>query len=711
MLQIAKKKGLNTIAFGIGRFYGVIAAESKSLRMGIAITNTPKVRPVKPIKKALPKDKSIIQKKTQVIPFPKAKDLIKDEANVLVFGIVFSEVALVLTTTFLIFADLFVLGLFGTLAGAIIGGVIALFLGIPIFKKAYSCIRQRKWNLNILIAVSVLLAIAADQIIFALFVTWAIRLSISLQERNKTKMRQAIAAMMDSKDKRAWLINKDGTEIHVSVDSIRKEDTIVIHTGDKIHADGTIIEGDAAVSQAAFSGESVPVYKTIGDTVYSGTVVLEGRIIIKVTGTGMDTEIGNIVRAIESARELNAPIDSISENFARVFVPLAFGVTITAFVISGSIPIAITVLIMSAPCAVLFSTPSAIYAGIRKGVKDNIFIKGGIYLESIGKVDMLLIDKTGTLTEGKPKIVTIAPTSKIISNNEILSLAASAEYHSKHPFAAAIINEAKLKGLPIIMQKDFRVLSGRGVISKLDSGDEVIVCGKSLLKEFDIKSTNIISDISDQMKARAESVVYVIKNRKVLGLLGLIDLPREGAKETIEKLKGMGITEIAILTGDHLISAKAIADKVGIDKVYADLSPTDKMNIVEKYKNKKNMRIIAMAGEGLNDAPAMAISDVGIALGKHATDFTINESGIVILDDDLNKIVEAIHLGRESRKIIKQNYAIGLSVNVVGMLAAAAGAINPLVGVLIHEAATSLVLFNSSRLFFLNDYKKGANLK
>ena len=631
-------------------------------------------------------------------------DTASSSGKILVFGAVISETALLLTTTGFILADLMILGFAGSLFLMVGGAVAALVLAIPIFKKSALNIKERKWNLNILIATSIILAVAIGEIIFALFVAWAIRLGIAMQDMNKKKMRRAITDMMDNGDKKVWLVTDDGIEVEVDIEHIKRRDKIAVHTGEKICVDGNIVEGDAAVSQAMLSGESVPVYKGKKDKVYAGTIVVEGRIIVSVTKVGMDTEIGNIIRSIEEARDMRAPMANVSDKFARVFVPSAFAIAVGALIVTGSVPIAITVLIMASPCAVLLATPSAVFAGIRNGVKNDILIKGGFYLEGIGQTDTVIFDKTGTITKGKPEIIDIVSVTSKYSEEEVLSLAASGEYHSKHPFARAILQRARAEKLKIARQSKFDILPGKGVVSTLKDKSRIAVGGKNILSELKISRPYAIATIVNRMKKTGQSVVYVAMNSSIIGMIGLIDSPRPEAARVLERLRQLGVSEMIMLTGDHQQAAEAIAGNLGLAPVHSDLSPQEKLEFVKKFKQQQKQKVITMVGEGLNDAPALAFCDIGIALGADASDHAINEAGIIIAGSDLNKVPDAICLGRRTSKVVKQNYVVGVGINVLGVTLAAMGMIAPLSGVLLHEAATATVLLNSCRL--LSDGKQ-----
>ncbi|MFC1675500.1 heavy metal translocating P-type ATPase [Planctomycetota bacterium] len=654
-----------------------------------------------------------VQKLSEILGTKKrdnSLDTASSSGKILVFGAVISETALLLTTTGFILADLIILGVAGSLFLMVGGAAAALVLAIPIFKKSALNIKERKWNLNILIATSIILAVAIGEIIFALFVAWAIRLGIAMQDMNKKKMRRAITDMMNNGDKKLWLVTDDGVEVEVDIEQIKRRDKIAVHTGEKICVDGKIVEGDAAVSQAMLSGESVPVYKGKKDKVYAGTIVVEGKIIVSVTKVGMDTEIGNIIRSIEEARDLRAPLANVSDKFARVFVPSAFAVAIGALIVTGSVPIAITVLIMASPCAVLLATPSAVFAGIRNGVKNEILIKGGFYLEGVGQTGTVIFDKTGTITKGKPEIIDIVSVASKYSEEKVLSLAASGEYHSKHPFARAILQRARAKKLKIARQSKFNILPGKGVVSTLKDKSRIAVGGKNILSELKISRPYAITTIVNRMKKTGQSVVYVAMNSSIIGLIGLIDSPRPEAARVLDRLRKLGVSEMIMLTGDHQQAAEAIANDLGLAPVHSDLSPQEKLDIVKKYKQQKKQKVVAMVGEGLNDAPALAYCDVGIALGTDASDHAINEAGIVIAGSDLNKVPDAICLGRRTSKVVKQNYVVGVGVNILGVTLAAMGMIAPLSGVLLHEAATATVLLNSCRL--LSDGKqKTKNIK
>ncbi|MEI7673814.1 MAG: HAD-IC family P-type ATPase [Deltaproteobacteria bacterium] len=382
--------------------------------------------------------------------------------------------------------------------------------------------------------------------------------------------------------------------------------------------------------------------------------------------------------------------------------------SIATFFATGSLAIAATVLIMSAPCAVLLAAPSAVFAGVRYGARRNIIIKGGIYLEGMGLVETIFFDKTGTLTEGKPKIVKILPLTERYSAEMLLSYAGSGEYYSQHPFARAIVEMASTSHIKINRLESFKVLPGKGVTAVFVDGSNIAVGGKSLLRELDVKSSPRLNTISNAMKGDGQSVVYVIKDGSAIGMIGLIDQPRGEAREAITALRHYGIKNIVMLTGDHLRVAEAVAGALGVDEVRSDLSPQEKLEYIKQYKLAHPGQVLAMVGEGLNDVPAMAFSDIAIAFGEHTNDPVLNEAGIVIVDNDIQRVADLVSLGQRTRRVIKQNYVVGVGVNIIGMFLGAAGMISPLIGLLFHEAATATVLLNSSRLLAQRkrDYSK-----
>ncbi len=525
-----------------------------------------------------------------------------------------------------------------------------------------------------------------------------------LEAVSKGKTSDAIKKLMGLAPKTANII-RDGKELIIPIEEVRVSDIVIVKPGEKLPVDGEVVEGNTSIDESMLTGESIPVEKTIGSKVIGASINKTGFIKYRATKVGDDTALAQIIKLVEDAQGTKAPIAKLADVISSYFVPTVIALAILAalaWYISGesavfSLTIFIAVLVIACPCALGLATPTAIMVGTGKGAENGVLIKGGEALETTYKVETIVFDKTGTITEGKPKVTNII--TKDISELEILSLAASAEKGSEHPLGEAIVKSAEEKGLEIKDIEEFKAIPGHGIEVKID-GRIVLLGNKKLMSERKIELEDL-QDKANELADEGKTPMFLAIDNKIKGIIAVADTVKENSKKAIEAIHNMGI-KVAMITGDNEKTAKAIAKEVGIDIVLAEVLPEDKASEVKKLQtgNKK----VAMVGDGINDAPALVQADVGIAIGS-GTDVAMESADIVLMRSDLLDVIKAIQLSKATITNIKQNLFWAFGYNVLG-IPVAMGVLHifggPLLNPMIAAGAMSLssvsVLINALRL-------------
>ena len=490
---------------------------------------------------------------------------------------------------------------------------------------------------------------------------------------SKARTTDAISKLIDLSPKRANVI-RDGVEENILTEDVRVGDIVVIRPGESIPVDGIIIEGSTSVDESAITGESIPVQKDKGDKLIGATINKNGSVKIKASDVGEDTAISRIIALVEEASSSKAPIAKMADKVAGVFVPVVMGIALVTFIVwlvlgydfSFALNRAIAVLVISCPCSLGLATPVAIMVGTGKGAENGILIKSADALETTHSIDTVVLDKTGTVTKGKPVVTDIIGFD--IDENEFLKLAASVESASEHPLAEAIVEKAKEKNLAISLPKDFRAQSGRGIRADID-GKKIIAGNEQAIKETVGNDTGFdtVFDKGNELASQGKTPMYFMADNKLIGIIAVADTIKDDSKEAIEALKARDI-DVVLLTGDHKNTATAIAKQAGINKVIAEVLPTDKEEHVRKLMEAGHK--VAMVGDGINDSPALARADVGIAIGA-GTDVAIESADIVLMHSSLNDVATAIDLSKAVIRNIKQNLFWAFFYNSVGIPLAA----------------------------------------
>ena len=518
-----------------------------------------------------------------------------------------------------------------------------------------------------------------------------------LEARAKSKTNSAVKKLISLRPDTAIVI-REGVEQIVKLEELQINDVIIVKPGDKIPADGVITFGTTVIDESMLTGESIPVEKTAGAKVTGGTINKTGSFNFRITALGENSVLGKIIRLVEEAQGSKAPIQNLADKIAAVFVPVVIAIASAAFIywlIAGpdfntALINFIAVLIIACPCALGLATPTAIMVGTGKGAQSGILIKNGESLELAHKITTVILDKTGTITEGKPVVTDII--SSGISEDELIKITASAEKRSEHPVAEAIINYAVSRGIQVSEPETFNSLTGMGVQAVINN-QAVVAGNRKLMAEYST-DINILEKESEKLISDGKTVVYINIDGNIKGLIAVEDPVKPESFEAIKKLRALGIRTV-MLTGDNKKTAEKIALLTGVDFYEAEIMPEDKAGIVSQYQ--QNGSITAMVGDGINDAPALAKSDVGIAIGR-GTDIAIESGSIVLIKGDLNGVAEAIRLSKKTIRTIKQNLFWAFIYNIIGIPLAASGLLNPMFAALAMSFSSVSVVTNSLRL-------------
>lgn len=582
--------------------------------------------------------------------------------------------------------------------------IAAFIAGYPIAKSAFSALKYKVVGIDALVTIAVIGALFLQEYWEAAAVTFLFMLGDYLESRTLEKTRSSIKALFDLAPDEARVI-RDGKEILISPDEVEEGDTVIVKPGEKISVDGTIIEGSAYINQSPITGESIPVEKEVDDTVFSGTIIESGYLKIRADRVGDDTTFARILEMVEEAQDKKAKTQKFLERFSRYYTPGIIVLSLLLFLLTRDLVLAITLLVIACPGALVISTPVSIVAGIGNGAKHGVLIKGGEIMENLGKTKVLAFDKTGTLTEGKPKVTRIK--SFHTDEDKLLRITAIGEGYSEHPLARAIISYYEEKHGPLEeTSEEAYIITGQGLKVKVQ-GNIYLIGNRKLLREEGIILSKDEENYIRREEEGGQTVVIIANKEKVLGAISIADTVREDAKDLIKSLKNLGIKKIVMLTGDNERAAKAISEELGIDEYYSELLPEDKVNALKKLQEKYG--VTAMVGDGVNDAPALASADLGIAIGGAGKDVAMETADVVLMSDEIKRLSYAIGLSRATVRNIKQNIYFAIAVAVVLLLGVIGKVVFMSSGMLIHELSVLLVTVNAARLLGYREKVKVKN--
>ena len=600
------------------------------------------------------------------------------------------------------------------------------WVGNRFFAGAYKAAKQKTSDMNTLVAVGAFSAYAysaaatffphffesagvAPHVYYdgAAMIITLILLGRLLEARAKGKTSSAIKKLMELKPKTAHIL-REGEELEVAVESLQAGDVVLVKPGEKVPVDGIVLSGQSTIDESMLTGESMPVAKETGQTVFAATMNKTGSFTFRATGVGSETMLAHIIRMVEEAQGSKAPIQRLADQVASVFVPVVFAIAFVTFGVWYLLPADasfsralinfVSVLVIACPCALGLATPTAIMVGTGLGAQSGILIKGGEALEKIHQLTVIVFDKTGTLTRGEPEVTEVVAADGL-DERFVLAVAAALEKTSEHPLARAILRRAQTDQIVSAPAEQFLALSGMGARGVVDG--QLSLIGNRLLMNDQGVSIDLPDDTTAILENSGKTVVYIASEQKIIGLIALADVPKASARQAVESLKRRGL-KVAMVTGDNQGTAKSIADQLGIERVMAEVLPGSKAEEIRKLQAEGE--VAAMVGDGINDAPALAAADVGIAIGA-GTDVAIEAADITLIRDDLTAVPEAIALSFATMRVIKQNLFWAFIYNIIG-IPIAAGALYPFFGILLNPefaaaamAASSVsVVSNSLRL-------------
>jgi Cu+-exporting ATPase len=633
--------------------------------------------------------------------------------------------ALVLTTPLVLFSMGEMLLRFHLQGGVylqlLLATPVVLWAGWPFFHRGWISVTNRRLNMFTLIAIgtgtsylySVIATLAPSlfppsfrmenggpAIYFeaAAVITTLVLLGQVLELQARSRTGSALRALLDLAPKTARLISPDGSERDISLDSVMRGDRLRVRPGEKVPVDGVVEEGSSSVDESMITGEPIPTEKGQGHQVIGGTINGSGSFVMSAERVGSDTLLSQIVRLVREAQRSRAPIQRLADTVSSYFVPAVVLISLLAYVIwailgpqprlANALLNAVAVLIIACPCALGLATPMSIMVGVGRGATAGVLIKNAEAIEVFEKVDTLVMDKTGTLTEGKPRVDAIVPAAHW-SENDLLRFGAGVEKGSEHPLAASISAAAAERRIQLSQLAGFQSLPGRGVIGQIE-GHEIGLGNEALMKHIGTEISSVLPQ-AEKMRLEGQTVAFISVDRHLAGILGIIDPIKESAVEAVATFHRHGI-RLIMLTGDHRTAADAVGRKIGIDEVYAEVLPDEKVNIVKELQAKGSF--VAMAGDGVNDAPALAQAHVGIAMGT-GTDVAMQSAGITLVRGDLRGIVRAYHLSRATMKNIRENLFFAFIYNMLGV-PIAAGVLYPFAGLVLNPMIASAAMTFSS---------------
>ncbi|HUL42207.1 MAG TPA: cation-translocating P-type ATPase [Burkholderiales bacterium] len=582
------------------------------------------------------------------------------------------------------FGKLSLIGLLGVIIG-----------GWPIFREAAQNIAARRMTMELSMTVAIVAAAAISEFFTALIITLFVLVAEVLEGMTVSHGRKAIRNLLDFLP-RSVLVRRAGTLQQVDADVLQVGDAVLVNPGGHIPVDGTVIGGHSFVDQARITGESLPVEKSAGATVYAGSINQSGALEIRAARIGRDTSYGKIIEAVEEAERSRAPVQRLADRLAGYLVYFALGAAALTFVITHDIYSTISVVIVAGACGIAAGTPLAILGAIGAAARLGAIVKGGLYLELLGRVDTVVLDKTGTLTFGCPAVQAIIPCPGV-ARGAIIGIAAAAELRSEHPIGKTIVAFAQTLGEIIVEPERFEYFPGQGIVASV-SGEVALVGNRALLQSHGIAAPR---DLLATHEGASE--VLVAREGKLLGAIAVADTVRPEARQAMQEIDRMGIRTM-LFTGDNQTVADAVAQSLGIKEVAFELLPEDKRARVKSLVAAGST--VAMVGDGINDAPALSEASVGVAMGS-GTDVTRESADVVLLGNDLVKFVETLAIAKRTRKIIWQNFAGTILVDAVGISLAAFGMLNPLFAAFIHVASELTFILNSARLLPVVDSATG----
>lgn len=595
------------------------------------------------------------------------------------------------------------------------GGVKDVFLiiatviaGVPISIKAYQAVKMKTFSIELLVTIAVIGALIIGEYVESAVVTFLFLFGDFLEGRTLEKTRSSLRELTEMAPDEAVVL-RDGTQETIPVEEVVKGDRVIIHPGGKIPVDGKIVVGKASINEAAVTGESVPAQKEVNDSVFSGTIVDNGYMEMIAEKVGDDTTFAKIIELVEEAQESKSKTEKFLNKFANIYTPAVVVLSVLVYLLTKDLHIAITFLVIACPGALVIGAPVSNVAGIGNGAKNGVLIKGGEIMDVMSKVDTIVFDKTGTLTKGKPE-VTDVKTFINEEENELLRMIAQAELISEHHLGKTIVKEAEQRGLEFGEAPEGEVMKGNGLRAEVD-GRELFIGNRKLMRQANIVISDDIEAYAVGREKTGNTAIFASVDGEVAAIISIADEIREDAHQALAELRKNGIKKMIMLTGDNEHTARLVATELGLDEYHAELLPEDKVTYVKKLKEEGH--VVAMAGDGINDAPAIATADIGLAMGEGGTDISMETADVVLMADKLNQFAHAYSLSKATIRNMKQNTFFAVGTVFLLLIGVLNGTVHLASGMFIHEASVLLVILNGMRLitFNRNKVKQEADLK
>jgi cation-transporting P-type ATPase C len=579
----------------------------------------------------------------------------------------------------------------------------SIALSVPIFKSGIHSLRKAKRpNADTLSATAIMASILSGNGISALTIILLADVAELLTAYSMNRTRNAIGKMLSTGEKFVWKVLEEGTLLKIPVEEVNPGDRIVVHTGEIISVDGYIEKGSALIDESSITGEFMPKEKKPTEKVFAGSSIKNGTITVFAEKTREDTTAAKIIHMVEEASQYKAQVQNMADRFSAQLIPLNFALGAIVYLITRNPVRALNMLVIDYSCGIRLSTATALTAAIATGARNGVLIKGSNYLEDLADTDTLIFDKTGTLTEGNPDVKSILVLQDRLTEQQLLSYAAAAEETSTHPVAHAILERFRRSGGKIPKHDKIEVVVGRGVVTKVGT-HKIRVGNARFMKDHKI-SLEPAREAVSKLMVRGENIIYISRGNKIAGLIGIMDPLRENMKKSVNRLRNLKIDDIILLTGDVEQQAEFVASRMMFDRFQSELLPEDKARFALHLQSKGSK--VIMIGDGINDAPALAYADVGIALGSKRTDIAMEAADVTIQGDDPLTIPSLIRLSRSTMHIIKQNFATAIGVNSIALVLGAMGVFPVFWSAFVHNMTTVAVVSNSLRLFFFDMDKK-----
>jgi Cd2+/Zn2+-exporting ATPase len=565
--------------------------------------------------------------------------------------------------------------------------------GIPIVIKAVQSLRMRAFSIELLVSIAVIGAIIIGEYVESAVVSFVFLFGAYLEARTLEKTRTALKSLMDMVPLEATVM-RDGEKLTLPIDDVIIGDRVVIQSGEKVAVDGKVILGQAFINESAITGESVPASKKISDTVFSGTMIDHGYIEVIAEKTSDDTIFAKIIELVEKAQESKTKTEKFLEKFANLYTPAIIVLSMIVYIFTKNIEFTLTFLVIACPGALVISAPVSIVAGIGNGAKNGVLIKGGEMMEKLAKINTVVFDKTGTLTRGRPEVTDIKVFG--MKENELLNIVAEVEVISEHHLGQTIVKEAQTRNLSITNKpEDAEVIKGSGIRARL-ADQQLVVGNRKLMFDHDIRIPSEAEAYALHREKMGNTAIFTAINGKLEGIISIADQLRPEVADAILRLRAAGINQFYMLTGDNRHTAELVASKLGIDHVYAEMLPEDKVTIIRSLQSAGQH--VAMVGDGINDAPAIATADIGIAMGRSGTDVTMETADVVLMADKLDQLAHAYSLSKATVRNMKQNTFFAVGTVALLLLGVLIQKVFLATGMLIHELSVILVILNAVRL-------------